>query len=119
METSHDLPVAADPAEPREGVPVDVEGPPVGGSCELHVVLAVLQLCVQIGLLRAEQQPPVRGARTERAGALSALDSRFTVERGWVTLLCQSQVYSKVTPLHARTHYSFSDSFPTLGVTGL
>ena len=56
---------------------------------------------------------------TERAGALSALDSRFTVERGWVTLLCQSQVYSKVTPLHARTHYSFSDSFPTLGVTGL
>ena len=51
MEVSDNLPVPADPAEPREGVPVDVEGPPVGGGCELHVVVAVLQLCIQISLL--------------------------------------------------------------------
>ena len=75
MEASHDLPVAADPAEPREGVPVDVEGPPVGGGRELHVVVAALQLCVQIGGLRGRDTAPVRAPSTEgrRAVRLGSL----------------------------------------------
>lgn len=34
-------PVPANLAEPGEGVPVDVEGPPVGRGCKLHVMVTV------------------------------------------------------------------------------
>lgn len=53
MRGSHeaDLPVATNPAEPRERVPVDVEGPSIGGCCKRHEVMAVLHFGIQVGFL--------------------------------------------------------------------
>ena len=104
MEASHDLPVSADPAEPREGVPVDVEGPPVGGGCELHVVVAVLQLCVQIGLLRGRETASCQGSPSQRGSALSArLGFSFYVGVWLVYTAVLVSGVQQVIPLHTHS----------------